>query len=748
MLQWIARLCVVASFFVAGAAEADKRVALVIGNSAYQHSATLDNPSNDAADLAKTLTRLGFEVILEKDLDKRGMEQAFSRFARLAQDADLAMFYYAGHAMQYGGNNYLVPVDAALQDEFSVEFEMARVSDVLNSLERARGVKILVLDACRNNPLADQLARHASNRDAFASRGLARIEHPSGMLIAYATQAGQVAEDGRGRNSPFTTALIKRLAEPGVEIAQIFRRVAFDVNAQTQGRQLPDLSMSLLGEVYLSKPDKPQITTEAEAWQKIASSNDRVDFDHFVADFPDSPFAVVAKERIRILENAHRQEVELAVLQAAREQAAKEAAALQAERARVANETAPKQAEQAAAGKDKVAANPTLPTSSAENARIEAAQQSAGDGAAKPAKPQPIEAAAKDQAAQERLLAERAAEQRAQPPAAPPRAAQERAAKELAAKEQTARLAQERAAQELAAQQQAARDQAALEEAALEKKVREILEKQQAAARAKELVEKGEAEKAASSSVAPKIASPSIDIASPGTASKGDANPGTASSAAANPGQALAVSPPSPVPDAARAARSSLSPSQPAVAALAPEDDHPSRRELSQSIAHQLSRIGCYQGRDSELWEKGPQSGLQRFLRHSRLEVPADQPSQQALDILRLEKGKVCAPNCRRDETIVEGTCVAKTCPAGALLSRSGRCVKVSHERPRERNRQDLAPPATSRNPARIPAETTRLSRPVSAPQKSCPKWCPNDYSPCDPTYFKIADGRCSDPIH
>jgi Caspase domain len=722
MLQWIARLSVLVSFFcVVGAAYADKRVALVIGNSAYQHSATLENPSNDAADLANTLTHLGFEVIVEKDLDKRGMEQAFSRFARLAQDADLAMFYYAGHAMQYGGNNYLVPVDAALQDEFSVEFEMARVSDVLNSLERARGVKILVLDACRNNPLAEQLARHASNRDAFASRGLARIEHPSGMLIAYATQAGQVAEDGRGRNSPFTSALIKRLAEPGVEIAQIFRRVAFDVNAQTQGRQLPDLSMSLLGEVYLSQPGKPQITTEAEAWQKIASSNDRADFERFVTDFPDSPFAVVAKERIRIFENTHRQEVELEVLQAAREQAAKEAAALQADRERVAKEKAEKQTAPARVGTDQIPADnvanaaPQTSPASEEAARADTEKQAeiaqaAKNQALQKAKQQAAQDAAKQQALQDRLAQERAA----QAQAAQQRAAQELAAKEQAAqeaaKQQQSRLAQERAAQELAAKLQTPRDQTALNDGTIEKKVREILEQQQAAARAaKEQADKEQADKAASS-----------------------------------------VQGPTPDTNAASASRSSSSPSATVLAALPPPTDHPSRRELSKSIAHELTRIGCFEGPDSELWERGPQSGLRRFLRRSRLDVPVDQPSEQVLDILKLETGKVCRPNCGRDETAVNGVCVAKSCPAGAVLSRSGHCLEVSHDRSRERKRQHLAsPPPVSPNPARIPSATTRLNRPPPAsPQKSCPKWCPGDNSPCDPAYFKIADGRCSDPIH
>jgi flagellar biosynthesis GTPase FlhF len=687
ILQWLARLSAVLLVFTAGslsAASADKRVALVIGNSAYQHSATLENPSNDAEDLANMLTRLGFEVILEKDLSKRGMEQAFSRFARLAQDADVAMFYYAGHAMQYNGNNYLVPIDAALQDEFSVEFEMARVSDVLNSLERARGVKILVLDACRNNPLAEQLARHAANRDAFASRGLARIDHPSGMLIAYATQAGQVAEDGRGRNSPFTSALIKRLPEPGIEIAQVFRRVAFDVNAQTQGRQLPDLSMSLLGEVYLSKPDKPQITTEAEAWQKIASSADRTDFEHFVTDFPDSPFAVVAKERIRILENTHKQEVELAVLQAAREQAAKEAAALQAERA--AREEADKRQAALAQHGSEAGAGQQAGQVQAERdktAKAEAERQQAA-----------LRQQAKDQAEADRRRVEQAAREQA--------------------------AAQRQQAAQQAAREQAAQQQAALDEAALQKAVREKLEQDQTAAQAEEQAAREQA--------------------------------AAGSTAAAQDQTGVPQTPTALSHDASNSARSSSPPQ--AIAALPqPAEQLPSPQDLSRSIAHELRRVGCFQGAESEAWERGPRASLRRFLQRTKLSVSADKPNERALDILRLENGKVCLPQCKRGEVIVEGACVARTCAAGAVLSRSGHCVVIARDKPKEKNRQRLAsPPLLNPSPARAPRverETTRLSRPPgAAPQNACVKWCPGDNSPCDPPYFKIADGRCSDPIH
>jgi hypothetical protein len=229
-------------------ARAEKRVALVIGNGSYQNTQRLANPRNDADDLAEALKRVDFAVTLEHDLDKRGMERAIAQFARDARDADAALFYYAGHGLQHQGLNYLMPTDARLDDEFNLNFEMTRLEDVLLSLGRARGVKILVLDACRRNPLVDRLA--GTTRDFAATRGLARLEARYGMVVAYATQADQVAVDGSGRNSPFTAALVKQLSEPGLEIGMLFRRVAADVNRMTGGRQLPELSVSLLGEFY------------------------------------------------------------------------------------------------------------------------------------------------------------------------------------------------------------------------------------------------------------------------------------------------------------------------------------------------------------------------------------------------------------------------------------------------------------------------------------------------------------------
>jgi hypothetical protein len=281
------------------AAHADKRVALVIGNSGYQNTPTLANPVNDAEDLAVALKRVGFDVVLERNLNKRSMEQAIGRFARLAQDADTALFFFAGHGIQHRGLNYLVPIDATLEDEFSLNFDVTRVDDVLFALERARGVKILVLDACRDNPLLDRLTRTAATRDLLPTKGLAKIEPTRGMVIAYSTQANQIAVDGGGRNSPFATALVKEIDQPGVEIGTLFRRVAADVHRLTKGRQLPELSISLVGEFYLNTGE-----TDLQAWAKIRGSKNPTDLADFITRYPVSVLVHDARQRLAALESA------------------------------------------------------------------------------------------------------------------------------------------------------------------------------------------------------------------------------------------------------------------------------------------------------------------------------------------------------------------------------------------------------------------------------------------------------------
>jgi hypothetical protein len=229
---------------------AEKRVALVIGNGAYQNATPLPNPPNDARDVSAALTRTGFETIVGIDLDRTGMDKAAVSFTRAARDADVAVFYYSGHALQFAGVNYLMPVDAKLTDEADLRL-MSRVDDVVADLQQARNLRILVLDACRDNPFAEALKRSIGRtRSASLGNGLAKIDSPQGMIVAYATQAGRTAEDGSGRNSPYTSAFLKHIEAPE-EIGTVFRRISADVYDATRRTQLPELSLSLIGEFYL-----------------------------------------------------------------------------------------------------------------------------------------------------------------------------------------------------------------------------------------------------------------------------------------------------------------------------------------------------------------------------------------------------------------------------------------------------------------------------------------------------------------
>ena len=273
----------------------ERRVALVIGNSAYKNAPALPNTPNDARDTAEALRKVGFEVVDGIDLDKRGMDAAVSRFARLAQEADAVMFYYAGHGFQFNGENFLVPVEAKIDDEVSVQYETVKLSEVTTALGFAKGVKIMVLDACRNNPFLAQLSK--KTRSMSIGAGLAPIVKAQGMVTAYATQANDVAADGAGRNSPFTAALVQEIQQPGLEIATMFRRVQKAVYDSTGGKQTPELSLSLLGDFYLNREE-----TDADIWKRLRSSDNPAEIKAFIQRFPTSFFAVDAKTRLDLIE--------------------------------------------------------------------------------------------------------------------------------------------------------------------------------------------------------------------------------------------------------------------------------------------------------------------------------------------------------------------------------------------------------------------------------------------------------------
>jgi tetratricopeptide (TPR) repeat protein len=227
----------------------DRRIALVIGNSAYISFPKIPNPRNDAEDLEKSLKNLGFEVLLGLDLKRADMEDILALFARRARQADTALVFFAGHGLQHNGINYLAPVDGRIEDETDLR-KLINLQDVISDLQNAGRVRILIVDACRDNQVLQQLAsRLPATRTAAFTRGLARIEGADGTLIAFATQPNRLANDGDGRNSPFTQALLKHLPTPGLELRTLMTRVRSEVVNATGRTQRPEVWDSLVGEV-------------------------------------------------------------------------------------------------------------------------------------------------------------------------------------------------------------------------------------------------------------------------------------------------------------------------------------------------------------------------------------------------------------------------------------------------------------------------------------------------------------------
>ncbi|MCQ0986896.1 caspase family protein [Jiella marina] len=264
----------------------EKRVALVVGNSAYEHTIRLDNPSRDARAVADKLQRLGFTVIEGYDLDKIGMDAKVQEFARSVRDADLGLFFYAGHGMQVNGRNYLVPVDAMFEDPSDLDFNAVPMDFVTRQMRYDVGVRLVVLDACRDNPLSRSLARSmgGGTRSAQVSDGLAKIEiggdGSEGTAIIFATSPDEVAYDGEGTNhSPFTQAFLDQVDAPDTDIQVVMSRVTGQVLEATKNKQRPWISASLTGEVYLnpqSQPDAENRLASLEPAVSVSTSPARV----------------------------------------------------------------------------------------------------------------------------------------------------------------------------------------------------------------------------------------------------------------------------------------------------------------------------------------------------------------------------------------------------------------------------------------------------------------------------------------
>ncbi|MEM6823653.1 MAG: caspase family protein [Pseudomonadota bacterium] len=310
---------VVTLFAFAPFSLASERLALVIGNSAYEHVSSLRNPVNDANDISAALTLAGFEVETQLDLGHSELLRALQSFGKRSRGADMAIIYYAGHGIEVSRRNYLIPVNASLDTDMDVAFEAVPLDRALLAVEGAQKLRLVIVDACRDNPFASTIQQTSSSRSI--GRGLALIEPAGATLVAYAAKEGTIANDGTGRNSPYAEALIKVIEEPGVEIGKMFRRVRDEVLRETGGTQEPFLYGSVPAEdLYLNPPievpepePEPKVVEEEIAsldpspqdktfelafWNAIVNSNDARDFEDYLERFPNGVFAGLAARRI------------------------------------------------------------------------------------------------------------------------------------------------------------------------------------------------------------------------------------------------------------------------------------------------------------------------------------------------------------------------------------------------------------------------------------------------------------------
>ncbi|HWL18766.1 MAG TPA: caspase family protein [Bradyrhizobium sp.] len=313
----------IATFLVSGsAAFADKRVAFVVGNAAYKSVAPLPNPAVDAKSMARVLRNVGFDVVEGVNLSRDAMTAKLLEFGKKAEGADVAVFFYAGHGIAIDGTNYLLPVDADLKSEMDVKLGAAiNVDLTLEQTMSEAKVKLVFLDACRDNPFAAKIRSARTTRSVNVATGLAEMKSGEGTLIAFATGPGQTALDGKeGTNSPFTRALIANVAQPGVEIQQAMTKVRAQVNEETSKSQLPWGHTNLIGSVYLNPVGAPAEGTaeaqngpavtatapsdvELEFWRSVKDSNKPEELNAYLTNYPNGTFKSIALARIATLQD-------------------------------------------------------------------------------------------------------------------------------------------------------------------------------------------------------------------------------------------------------------------------------------------------------------------------------------------------------------------------------------------------------------------------------------------------------------
>jgi Caspase domain len=309
-------------------AAAERRVALVIGNGQYAHTPALPNPRNDAEDIAEALKKLGFEVMTGFDLDQIRFARLIEDFVGAVEGADVGLFFYAGHGLQINERNYLVSTEARLESTFLVPSETIELNAIIQLMEAKAETNLIFLDACRNNPLTENLKRNleAINRTVSVGRGLARIE-PTGSdtLIAFSAAPGQEAADGHGRNSPFTASLLRHLPTPGLEVSVMLKEVAADVRKDTNNAQRPQQLSDMSKTFFFVKgapeaapppvPAEPGDPVDVAFWQSASVANECESIRAYLRRFPAGRFVDLAEIAARRLCRSS-PEIALAALQA------------------------------------------------------------------------------------------------------------------------------------------------------------------------------------------------------------------------------------------------------------------------------------------------------------------------------------------------------------------------------------------------------------------------------------------------
>jgi Caspase domain len=718
-------LAICAACLFAQPAFAEKRVALVIGNSAYQNVNRLTNPANDSDAISATFRGAGFDVVeLRHDLKVNEMRRALRDFSDSVLNADVAIIYFAGHGIEIDGTNYVIPVDAVLERDIDAFDEAIPLDRLLAVIESAKQLRLVILDACRDNPFSKTMKR--TNGSRAVSRGLARVEPATvNTLVAFAAKAGSIASDGDGKNSPFTAALVKYLPRPGLDLRKALGFARDEVLKATNNRQEPFIYGSLGGNDLALVPaaaPPPAATTPADPrrdYELAERMGTKPVWDSFISTYPSGFYTELAK--------AQRDKL---AAEAASVAATEKARAAQEEQKRLAIEGA-KATEQAKAAAQALAAE-EMRIAAEKKKAIEEAKVAEAERAKAAAQARETEvariaaenanAAKEAKAAQERITAEK---KKVQEEAKAAEAQRAQAAAQAKAEEE-ARLATAKA-------KAADERKKAIEDA----KVAEA-ERAKAAAQAREMeVARIAAEKANAVKEA-KAAQERI-------AAERKKAQEEAKAAEAQRAQAAAAAKAEEVRLATEKAKAAgekkrqdnepvgqlaaLAPPEQASEALA-KPDKAAAEDVPRLLQTELRRVGCNIGATDGNWNAAAQRSLELFNKNARTKFDVKVASLDALDAVRSKAARVCPLICDHGYKADGDSCTKITCRTGYEMGDDNTCKHIEVKK-REK-------PVASVNPSAPPDATG--SRNV--PSNSATPRSPKEYEPMGSG--KVSNGHCT----